>query len=128
MPPGVFITHRGVHDKYGNLVHCHISRSTGSHRVGGNRKRYQQSTNVDQKSIETVFSIAICRQCGDKWQSKTLFLRNFYLRSSIVLAFSIGAYLVCGLLFYLYQYIPVLTGFLQQTRQQLSWLLTDSCW
>ena len=28
-----------------------------SHRVGGNRKRYQQSTNVDQKSIETVFSI-----------------------------------------------------------------------
>ena len=45
-----------------------------SHRVGGNRKRSKQSTNADQKSLETVFSIAICRQSGDKWQSKTLFL------------------------------------------------------
>ena len=44
------------------------------YQVGGNRKRYQQLTNADQKSIETVFSIAICRQCGYKWQSKTLFL------------------------------------------------------
>ena len=43
------------------------------HWVGGNRKRNQQSTNTDQKSIETVFSIAICRQF-DKWQSKTPFL------------------------------------------------------
>ena len=57
-------------------------------------KLYQQSTNADQKSIETVFSIAICRQCGDKWQSKTLFLTIFDLRSSIVLASSIAAYLV----------------------------------
>ena len=32
------------------------------HRVGGNQKRYQQSTNTDQKSIETVFSIPICCQ------------------------------------------------------------------
>ena len=32
------------------------------------------STNVDQKSLETEFSIAICRPTGDKWQSKTLFL------------------------------------------------------
>ena len=69
------------------------------HRVGGNRKRNQQSTNTDQKSIETVFSIAICRQkaietvfsiaiCrqwGDKWQLKTLFLSLFDLPSSIVL-------------------------------------------
>ena len=62
------------------------------HRVGGNRKRYQQSTNADQKSIETVFSIPICRQCDDKCQSKTLFLLIFDLRSSIVLAFSIAAY------------------------------------
>ena len=44
-----------------------------SHRVGGNRKRNQQSTNADRKSIETAFLIAICRQWGDKWQSKTLF-------------------------------------------------------
>ena len=28
----------------------------------------------DQKPIETVFLIAICRQSGDKWLSKTLFL------------------------------------------------------
>ena len=63
-----------------------------SHGVGGNRKHYQQSTNVDQKSIETVFSIVICRQCGDKWQSNTLFLTIFDQRSSIVLALSIAAY------------------------------------
>ena len=66
--------------------------STVSHRVGRYRKRYRQSTNADQKSIETMFSIAICRQCGDKWQSKALFLLFFDLRSSIVLAFSIAAY------------------------------------
>ena len=70
-----------------------------SHRVGGNRKCYQQSANVDQKSIETMFSIAICRQCGDKWQSKTQFLTIFYLHSSIVLAFSIAAYPVCSFRF-----------------------------
>ena len=33
-----------------------------------------QSTNVDHKSLETKFSIVICRPNGDKWQSKTLFL------------------------------------------------------
>ena len=27
--------------------------------------------NADQKSLETVFSMAICRQWGDKWQLKT---------------------------------------------------------
>ena len=46
-----------------------------SHRVGGNRKRSSQSTHAGQKSIETVFSIVICRptfsivicrQLGDK--------------------------------------------------------------
>ena len=47
-----------------------------------------------QKSIEIVFSIAIFRQCGDKWHSKTLFLTIFDLRFSIVLAFWIAAYLV----------------------------------
>ena len=62
-------------------------RGKGAHRVGGNRELNQQSTNADQKSIEIVFSIAICRQCGDKWQSKTLFLLIFDLRSPIVLAF-----------------------------------------
>ena len=45
-----------------------------------------------QKSLETVFLIAICRPSGDKWQAKTLFLMIFYLRLSIVLTFSIAAY------------------------------------
>ena len=44
-----------------------------SYRTGGNRKRSEQSMNVVHKSLETVFSIAICRQLGDKQQSKTLF-------------------------------------------------------
>ena len=35
------------------------------------------SMNVDQKSLETEFFIAICRPTGDKWQSKTLFLAIF---------------------------------------------------
>ena len=47
---------------------------------------------ADQKSLETVFLIAICRHSGDKWQSKTLFLTVFDLRSSIVLTVSIAAY------------------------------------
>ena len=42
------------------------------------------SRNVDQKSVETVFLIAICRHTGDKWQSKTLFLSIFDPYSSIV--------------------------------------------
>ena len=42
------------------------------------------STNVDQKSLEVEFWIAICHPTGDKWQSKTLFLAIFDPRSSIV--------------------------------------------
>ena len=49
-------------------------------------------TDVDQKFRETVFLIAICRQSGDKWQSKTLFLTISDLLSSIVFRFSIAAY------------------------------------
>ena len=42
-------------------------------------------TDVDQKSLEIVTSIAICRPpTGDKWHSKTLFLAIFDPRSSIV--------------------------------------------
>ena len=44
------------------------------------------------KSLETVFSIVICRQSGDKLQSKTLFITIFDLRLSIILSFSITAY------------------------------------
>ena len=41
------------------------NKLSNSHRVGSNGKRYQQSTNADQKSIETEFSIAIWRHTGD---------------------------------------------------------------
>ena len=43
------------------------------YRTGGNRKRSEQSMNAVHKTLETVFSIAICRQLGDERQSKTLF-------------------------------------------------------
>ena len=64
------------------------------HQVGGYRKLSSQSTNGDQKSVETVFLIVICSQSCDKWQSKTV-SNEFYLRSSTVLAFSIAVYPVC---------------------------------
>ena len=41
-----------------------------------------------------MFSIVICRQSGDKWQSKTV-SNEFYLPSSTVLEFSIDTYPVC---------------------------------
>ena len=43
-----------------------LQKLADAHRVGGNRKRNQQSMNADQKSIGTVFSISICRQRGNK--------------------------------------------------------------
>ena len=51
--------------------------------------------NADHKSLEKVFSIAICRQSDNKRQSKTLFLTVLDLRSSIVITFYIAAYLKC---------------------------------
>ena len=50
---------------------------------------------MDQKSLETVFSIVTCRLRGDKWKSKTLFLSIL-----ILITFSIATYPVC-----LYKYI-----------------------
>ena len=49
--------------------------------------------NGDHKSLEKVFSIAICRQSNNKWQSKTLFLTILDLCSPIIFTFSIAAYL-----------------------------------
>ena len=66
-----------------------------AYRTSSNRKRSEQSMNAAHKSLETVFLIAICRQSGDKGQSTTLFLIILDLRSSIVLTFSISAYLKC---------------------------------
>ena len=45
--------------------------------------------NPDQKSLETVFLIVICRQSGDKWQSKTLFLTIFFLYLLIVISINV---------------------------------------
>ena len=42
------------------------------------------STNIDQKSLETEFSIAICPLTGDKWQLKTLILAISDPHSTIV--------------------------------------------
>ena len=42
------------------------------------------STNVDQKSLQTEFSIAISRLTGHQWHSKTLFLSIFDPCASIV--------------------------------------------
>ena len=36
-----------------------------SHRKGNNRKYSKKSTNADQKSLETVFSIAICHSVSN---------------------------------------------------------------
>ena len=48
-----------------------------------------------QMSLETVILIAICRQLGDKMAIENSVSNNFfYLRSSIVLTFSIAAYSV----------------------------------
>ena len=72
----------------------HIGCVTCNVNTPGRRQSKALST-IDEsgsKSIETVFSIVICRQCGDKWQSKTLFITICDLRSSIVLTFSIAAY------------------------------------
>ena len=52
--------------------------------------------------LETVLSIAICRQSGDKWQSKTLFLTILDLRSSTVITFSIAACVAGGQLLDVY--------------------------
>ena len=57
---------------------------------GSTQGRRQMKTlltiNADQKLLETMFSIAICRQ------SKNMFITIFDLRSSISLTFSIVAY------------------------------------
>ena len=68
-----------------------------SHRIGSNRKPSEQLTNADQKSLETVLSleteffIVICRQTGNKWQSKTLFL-TILDPPSLIVMFLIAAY------------------------------------
>ena len=50
---------------------------------------------MDKKSLETVFSIAICRQLGDKWHLKTLFLTSInFFDCSLSGVISLGVF--CG--------------------------------
>ena len=49
-------------DKMAAYKHAEAMVCTLSHRKGGNQKRSKQLPNADQKSLLTVFSIAICRQ------------------------------------------------------------------
>ena len=81
-----------------------------SNRLGGNRKRSEQSMNSDHNMKETVFSIVICRQSGDNGNKKNLFLTILDLRSSIILTFSIAVYLVC-LWNYYTEYVHVAKSF-----------------
>ena len=48
--------------RVGADIETYLSQPTN--RLGGNRKRSLQSTNTNQKSLETVFSTAICRPVG----------------------------------------------------------------
>ena len=63
-----------------------------AYRTDVNRVRSEQSMKADQKLLETVYSIAICRQSCDKWQLKTMFRTILDLRSSTVFTLSIAAY------------------------------------
>ena len=64
-------------------------KAMNNHRYPGitvsNDDEYQHTGYAAIETLEKVFSFAICRQSGDKWQSKTMFLTNFVLRSQIVL-------------------------------------------
>ena len=81
--------------KYGLGISKHNHRQSLSHQIGGNRKRPYNSLNADQKSLETVLSIAIFvanRATNGKRKLCFLTTCTFDQRSSIVLPFSIAAY------------------------------------
>ena len=63
-----------VHCKSSKLVLKYILLVGNENITRGRGQLKTLATNIDQKSIKTVFLIAICRPTGDKWQSKTLFL------------------------------------------------------
>ena len=58
-------------------------------------KKLILSMNIDQKSLETEFSIDFCRLTSDKWQWKKLFLAIFDPHSSIVKSVLFASYQVC---------------------------------
>ena len=63
------------------------------------RRQSKMILTIDEHGSKLArnFSIVICHQSGDKWQSETLFLPIFYLRLLIISMFSIPAYLMCSL-------------------------------
>ena len=63
--------------------------------VGQQSKTPILSRNVDQKLIDTVVLIAICCQCGGKWQSKSLFLSIFIHVCRLLIAFSTASPTPC---------------------------------
>ena len=68
-----------------NIVDCCFPYLNIYHQFTSGRwqsKTLMLSTNVD-KIVRNSVSIAICRQSGDKWQSKTMFLSIFDRRSLI---------------------------------------------
>ena len=71
------------------LVVVNYLVSLKSHRVGGNRKR--NTVDVDQKSSETEFSIAICRMTIENTVSSGFFIRV----RRLLRTFTIVAYPVC---------------------------------
>ena len=74
-----------------------------------------------------MFFIAICYQWGDKWQSKSLFLLIFDLRSLIVLTFSIAGLFVqqdkC-LSYFMYCFISHIGACLSQCVYRLLTIVT----
>ena len=72
---------------YFGFCRFYVSSSSITHRMGGNQKRSCQSMNKDQKELDTVFVIAICRLTIENSVPK-----HFDLHSSIVLTFTIASY------------------------------------
>ena len=80
-------------EKWPNYFNYHKIRSF----IISDRRQSKTLWTIDERgsqiSRNRSLEIVICRQSGDKRQSKTLFLTILDLRSSIVLTFSIAAYL-----------------------------------
>ena len=70
-----------IHDQ---TISITIKNAFLAYRTGGNRKRSKQSMNMDHKSLETVFLIAICRQSGDLRSTFVISINVFDFRISEV--------------------------------------------
>ena len=69
-----------------------MSLPVGAITTSGRRQPETLVFTMEMVSLETKFSIAICRPPGDKWQLKTLFLATFDLCLRLLRAFSVAAY------------------------------------